>query len=65
MVFLTQHDRVALERYARGERSLDVTCNHLGFTPKEVAQGLKEIGLPVPASLSSRLSDLPKPNRTK
>jgi hypothetical protein len=58
---MTPHDRAALERYSKGERSLDETCNHIGWTPDEVARGLKETGLPAPSSLAPRLSTLPKP----
>ena len=45
---MTPHDRRTLERYSRGERSLEDTCKHLGLTPREVTRWLEEAHLKAP-----------------
>ncbi len=45
---MTPHDCLTLERYLRGEWSLQRACNHLGLTPEQVNRWIAEAGLPLP-----------------
>ncbi len=58
---MTPHDRRTLERYSRGEWSLERTCNHLGLTASQVERWLKEAGLPPPTVAQPRKPGVDSP----